>query len=165
MLPCVVADHANLAADDGTRRIQRQLGRLDEFEFRRVVAIDAEVMDGIAIHRIQLHLLAIEEDRLRGHRPRRDDVPVRQDEPTLGIDDETRGLRRRVPLGVERTRAVDLNGDHPGGDSLQSLGPIGGRTGNPRRWHGGLRQWDGSGGWSGSGSDCAGDGQHTKRQK
>ncbi len=163
LLAGVIADHADFAADDRARRIQRQFGRLDEFEFRGIVAVDAEVMDGIAVHRIQLHLLAIEEDRLRGHGSRRHDMPIRQDESALGVDDEARGLRRRVPLGVEGARAVDLNGDDAAGDSLQGLCPAGGRAHDPGRRH---RRRHVSGNRSGSsGGKDAGYGQQQYGQK
>src|SRR6266404_8103524 len=163
LLARIVADHTNFAADDRARRIQRQFGRLDEFEFRRIVAVDAEVVDGIAVHRIQPHLLAIEEDRLRGHGSGRHDMPIRQDESALGVDDEARSLRRRVPFGVEGTRAVDLDGDHPAGDSLQGLRPGGGRVHDPRRGHR-RRHVSGDRNGGGGGED-AGDGQQQYGQK
>ena len=48
----IIAHHADLAADDGALRIQRQLRRLNEMQLRRIVVIDAEVVNGIAIDRI-----------------------------------------------------------------------------------------------------------------
>jgi hypothetical protein len=73
--------------------MQRQAGRLDEAQLRRVVAVQAEVVHRIAVHRIQLHLFPVEESGLRGHRPGRDHMAVGEDEATLGIHDEPGGLR------------------------------------------------------------------------
>ena len=51
LLAGIVADHADFAADHRARRIQRQFRRLDEAQLRRVVAIDAEIVHRIAVHR------------------------------------------------------------------------------------------------------------------
>jgi hypothetical protein len=123
LLTGVVADDADLAADLRAVRKQRQGARLDEPQLLRVVAIDAEVVDGIAIHRIQLHFLAVEEGGLRGDRARRDDVAIGEDEPAFGVDDEAGGLRGRIPFGVERTRLVDFDGDHTLRDTRQRAAP------------------------------------------
>ena len=123
LLARVVADDADLDADLRAFRIQRQLGGLDEPELLRVVAIEAEVVHGIAIHRLELDFLAIEECRDGLHRARRDDVPVRQDQAALGVDHEAGRLRRRVPLRVEGARCVDLDRDHAGRDPLERPGP------------------------------------------
>ena len=128
LLAGIVADHADFAADHRARGIQRQLRRFNEAQLRRVVAIDAEVVNGVSVHGIELHLLAILEGGLRGHRPRRDHMPVRENESALGIDDEAGGLGGGVPFGIEGTRAVDLDGDHAARDPLQRLRPIGRRT-------------------------------------
>ena len=128
LLAGVVADDADLAADLRAVRIQRQRARLDEAQLLRVVAIDAEVVDRIAIHRIELHFLAIEERGFRGHRARRDHVAIGEDEAPLGVDDEARGLRGGVPFGVERARLVDFDGDHALGDARQRAAPRGALT-------------------------------------
>ena len=70
LLAGVVADDADLAADLRALRIELQLGGLDEAQLGRIVAIEAEVVHRIAIHRIQRHFLAIQEHRLRGDRAR-----------------------------------------------------------------------------------------------
>src|SRR6185295_4381603 len=49
LLARVVADYADLAADLRAVREQRQRTRLDETQLLRVVAVDAEVVDRIAI--------------------------------------------------------------------------------------------------------------------
>ncbi len=126
----IVADDADFTADHRALRIQRQLGRLNETQFCRIVAIDAEVMNRIAIDRIELHFLPVQEDGLRGHGSGRDDMTIGQYQSALGIDDEAGGLRGRIPLGIECARAVDLNGDHAGRNSFQGLRPIGRRTGD-----------------------------------
>ena len=91
----------------------------------RVVAVDAEVVHRIAVHRVELHFLAVEERGLGGHRARRHDVAVREDQSALGVDDEPRRLRGGVPLGVERARLVDLDGDDALGNSRQRAAPGG----------------------------------------
>ncbi len=102
---------------------ERELGRLHELELARVVTEETEVVHGIAVHGRELDFLLIEEYGLRAYRPRRHDVPVRQNEAALGVDDETRRLARLVALGVERARAVDLDGHDAGGDTLQRAIP------------------------------------------
>ncbi len=124
LLTRVVADDADLATDLRAFRKQRQRLRLDEAQLRRVVAIDAEVVHRIAIHRIELHFLAIEERRFRRDRARRDDVTVGENQPALGIDDETGGLRGAVPLRVEGARLIDFDRHDAVRDALERDGPV-----------------------------------------
>ncbi len=128
LLAGIVADDANLAPDDGARRIKRQLRRPDEAQLRRIVVIDAEVVHGIAVDREELHFLAVLENRLRRDRTRGHHVAIGQDETALRVDHESGGLRGRVPFRVEGPSAVDLNGDHAGGDALERLRPVLGRA-------------------------------------
>ena len=123
LLARVVADDADLGADLRALRIQRQRRGLDVAELRRVVAVDAEVVDRVAVDRAQFDFLAVLEDRGRDHGPRRHDVPVGQDQAALGIDDEAGRLARLVPLGVERARLVDLDRDDRRGDALERAVP------------------------------------------
>src|SRR5690606_6044722 len=123
LLAGIVADHANLASDLSAFRIELELGRLDEAQLRRIVAIEAEVMDRVAVHGIELDLFPIQEYRLRGHGPRRDDVPIRQDQAALRVDDESGRLARHVPFGVERARQIHLNRDDTACDPLNRARP------------------------------------------
>jgi hypothetical protein len=125
LLARIVPHHANFAADHRSRGIQRQFRRLDETQFLRVVAIDAEVVNRVAVHRVELHFLAILEYGLRRHRTRRHHVPIRQYEAALRVDDESGRLRGGVPFGIESAGAVELNRHHARGDSLECLRPIG----------------------------------------
>ena len=81
-------------------------------------------MDRIAVHRIELHFLAIQEGRLGGDGPRRHDVAIGQNETMLGIDDESSRLRRRVPLRVECARRIHVDGDDTARDALERHRPI-----------------------------------------
>ena len=123
LLARVIAHDADLDADLGALGEERQLRRLDEAQLRRVVAIKAEVVHGVAVHGLELDLLAIQEGREGLDRPRRHHVAVGQDDAALGIHHETRGLRRSVPLGVEGARHVDLDRDHAGRDALERARP------------------------------------------
>ena len=51
-------------------------------------------------------------------------MTVGQDKSPLGIDDETRGLARLIPLGIEGPRAVYLDRNNSGGDTLQRISPF-----------------------------------------
>ena len=119
LLAGVVADDADVAADLRGLRHELELGRLHELQLLRVVAEEAEVVDRIAIDRREVDFLLIEEHGLRAHGPRRHDVAIREDDAVLRVDDEPRGLRRRVALRVERARAVDLDRHDAGRDSLE----------------------------------------------
>ena len=121
--PASLPIDADLAADLRALRIELQLRRLDEAQLRGIVAIEAEVVDRIAIHRIERDFLAIEEHRLRRHRPGRHDVAIGEDQAALGVDDEAGRLARHVPLGVERARQVDLDRDDAARDPLERAGP------------------------------------------
>jgi hypothetical protein len=85
-------------------------------------------MDGIAVHRVELHFLAVEERGFRRHRARGDHVTIREDEPAFGIDDEARRLRGGIPFRVEGARLVDLDGDHAFGHACERAAPRGAFT-------------------------------------
>ena len=121
LLAGVVADDADLATDLRALRMELELGRLDEAQLRGVVAIEAEVVHRVAIHGIQRHFLAIQEHRLRRHRPGRHDVAVGENQAALRVDDEAGRLTRHIPFGVERARQVDLDGDDAGRDTFSSV--------------------------------------------
>ena len=70
-------------------------------------------------------LLVVAEHGLGDDRSWRHDVPVRQDEAALGVDDETGGLTGRIPLRIECAGTVDPDGHHAGGDPVESAGPGG----------------------------------------
>ncbi len=123
LLAGVVADDADVAADLRGLRHELELGRLHELQLARVVAEETEVVHRVAVHRHELDFLLIEEHGLGSHGSRRHDVPVGEDEPALRVDDETRRLARLVALGIERARAVDLNGHDSGRDAFQSAIP------------------------------------------
>ena len=101
--------------------------------------VNAEIVDGIAVHGEELHFLPVLERGLRRDRPGRHHVTIGQDEPALRVDDESRRLRGGIPLGVECPRTVNLDRDHAGGYPLQSLSPVRGtvdelgRRGDDRR--------------------------------
>jgi hypothetical protein len=69
LLARIVADHADLAAGLRAFRPQWQRLRADMAEFRRVVAIKAEIVHRVAVHGLELDFLVVEEDRLGHHRP------------------------------------------------------------------------------------------------
>ncbi len=123
LLTGVVADDADLGADAGAFRVQRQRDRSRIAQLGRVVAIEAEVVHRVAVDRVQFDFLAVLEHGGRDHRARRDHVPVGQDQAALGVDDEAGGLARLVPFGVEGARLVDLDGDDRGRDPLQRAVP------------------------------------------
>src|SRR5690606_18276412 len=110
---------ADLAPDLGGFGHERQLRRLDESEFRWIVAKEAEVVHGIAVDRDEIHLLLVEEyclgpDRARGH-----DVAIREYKAEIRIDDETRCLARLVTLGIKCPGAVDSDRHDPRSNRLQ----------------------------------------------
>ena len=80
-------------------------------------------MHRIAIQRIQLQLLAIEQGGLGGNRTRRHHVTVGQHQSLLGINNKAGGLRRAVPLGIEGTGRIDLDGHHALRDALEGCRP------------------------------------------
>ncbi len=82
-------------------------------------------MHGIAVDRIELHFLPVQEGRLGGDRAGGDHVPVREDQATLGVDHEPGRLRGRVPLGVEGARRIDVDGDDAARNALEGGGPVG----------------------------------------
>ena len=125
LLTGVVADDADLAPDLRALRVERQGPRLDKTQLARIVAVQAEVMHRIAVHGVELHFLAVEEGRLGGHGPGRDDMAVGQDEAALGVDHEPRSLRGRVPLRIERPRRIDIDRYDAAGDTLKRDGPVG----------------------------------------
>jgi hypothetical protein len=84
--------------------VELQLGRLDEAQLRRIVAIEAEVVHRIAIDRVQRDFLAIEETPPAPSPSGRHDVTIREDQAALGVDDEAGRLARHIPFGVERAR-------------------------------------------------------------
>ena len=73
--------------------------RLDEAQLRRVVAIEAEVVHRIAVHRLELDLLAVQEGREGLDRPGRHHVAVRQDDARA-----PRRRRNRWPATTCSTR-------------------------------------------------------------
>ena len=123
LLAGIVAHHPDLAPDLRRLRHQRQFRRLDEPQRVRIVAEEPEVMHRIAVHRLQVHFLLVQEDRLGHHRPRRHHVPIRQDQPALGIHHEPGRLTGLVALRVERPRTVHVNRHHRRRDLLQRRVP------------------------------------------
>ena len=123
LLARIVADDADFAANDRPGGIQRQLRRLDEAQFCRVVAINSEIVHRVPIDRVKLNLLAILKRRLRDDGSRHDHVSIGQNEAPLGIDDEARGLCGCIPLGVECTCAVDLDAHDTARDAVDGLRP------------------------------------------
>ena len=123
LLTGIVAHDADLGADARAFRVQRQGRRRGVAQFRRVVAIEAEVVHRIAIHGPQLDFLAILEHGRRDHRTRGDDVTVGEYQPALGVDHEAGGLARLVPFGVEGPRLVDLDRDNRRRNPRQRLVP------------------------------------------
>ena len=105
-----------------------------------IVAIDAEIVDRVAVDRIELDFLAVLENRLRGHRSRRDDVAVGEDQTALRIDHESGRLCGRIPFGIESAGAVDLDGHDAGGDARQGLRPVRGRSERSGSCRGGRRR-------------------------
>ena len=100
-----------------------ELGRLHELELLRVVPEEAEVVDRVAIDRDEVDFLLIEEHGLRAHGSRRHDVPVREDQPALARRRRSPSPGSTVALGVERARAIDLDGDDAGRDALERAVP------------------------------------------
>jgi len=123
LLAGVVAHDADLPAGARAGRRKLELGRLDEAQRVRVVAEEAEVVDGIPVDRRERHLFVIQEHGLGHHRPRRHHVTVGQDQAPLRVHHESGGLGRGVPVGIERAGGVDPDGDDAGGDTLQRVGP------------------------------------------
>ena len=132
LLACVIADDPDLAPNDGSFRVQGQRYRFDEPQLRRVIPVDAEVMNGIAVYRPQLHFFAILEYGLGRDRARRDHVPIRQDQAALGINDKPGRLSGRIPLGIEGARRINLYRDDAARNARERLGPGGGLDGAGR---------------------------------
>jgi len=55
-------------------------------------------------------------------------VTIGEDQSALGVDHEAGGLRRSIPLGIERARLVDLDGDHALRDAGERATPSGALT-------------------------------------
>ena len=143
LLPGVVPDHADLGADARALGSERDLARLHEAHRRRVEAEDPEVVDRIAIDRLDRHGLVVQEHRLARHGPGSDHVAVRQDEPALRVHHEARRRHHGRRLRVERARARDPDrhdrGHHPAERRLPRLRPR-------RRGPGAEREREGEGG-------------------
>src|SRR5210317_613562 len=103
LLAGIVADDPDLATEFGTRRVQGEISRLDEPQFRGIVSVDAKVVDRVPVDRINGYLFVIDENRLGHDRTGRHDVAIGQDQSTARIDYESGGLGRLVPVGIERT--------------------------------------------------------------
>src|SRR5205814_10680566 len=95
LLAGIVADDADLAPDLRALRIQRQGRGFDEAQFLRIVAVNAEVMHRVAVHRKQLHFLATQEGGLRDNRTRGYDVAVGEDQAEFSVHHEAGRLRDR----------------------------------------------------------------------
>ena len=52
-------------------------------------------------------------------------MAIGEDEAALGIDDESRRLRGRIPLRIKRARGIDFNGHDGACDALERDGPVG----------------------------------------
>ncbi len=98
--------------------------------------VDAEVVHRIPVHRAQLDLLVVEEDRLGHHRARVHHVAVGQDQAPLGVDDEPGALAHARVFGVEVAGGGDPDGDDPldhfveGVLPARRLGGVGGEEGS-----------------------------------
>jgi hypothetical protein len=92
LLAGVVAHHANLAPDLRALWKQRQRLRLDVAQLGRIVTIDPEVVDRIAVHRIELDFLAIEKYGFGRDRPRRHHMTIGQYQTALRVDHKARSL-------------------------------------------------------------------------
>ncbi|MEZ4379794.1 MAG: hypothetical protein R3A79_00480 [Nannocystaceae bacterium] len=93
LLAGVVADDADLGADLRLLRGEAQRLGGHEAQGRGVEAEEAEVVDRVAVDRLQRRLLVVEEDRLSHGGARADDVAVGQQEAALRVDDEGGRLR------------------------------------------------------------------------
>ena len=67
----------------------------------------SEIMHGISIHGCERYLFFIDERRLRSDRPRADHMPVREDQTSLEVHDETRRGTTASLLAVEGLHVVD----------------------------------------------------------
>jgi hypothetical protein len=127
----IVADHADLPADLRPLGVQRQRPGVDITQLLRVETIEAEIVHRIVVDRMEPHHLAVEEGRRGRHRARRHDMAVREDDPTFGIDDETRRFRRLVPVRVEGAVLIEFDRHDAAGDARERGSP--GRVGFERR--------------------------------
>jgi hypothetical protein len=119
----VVADDADLGADEGFLWGEAEGGGLHEAQGRGVVLEEAEVVDGVAVERAQRDLLVVEEDGLGDDGSGVNDVTIGEDDAPLGVDDEGGRLRGSVPFGVEGAGGVDADRNDGGADSLQTVAP------------------------------------------
>ena len=89
----------------------------------RVVAQEAEIMNGIRVYALQFNFLLVREQGLAADRPGRHDVAVGQDDAALRVHHEPGAVQECVGLGIERTGLVDPQGHHRRADLLQGFPP------------------------------------------
>jgi hypothetical protein len=129
LLSRVVAHDPHLGAYSRAFRRQRELDARHEAQVSRVVAEEAEVVDGIPVEGLELHLLVILKDGLGHRRAGLHDVAIGQDDPPLRVDHEARGGGGGRALRIEG--AGRSCADHHDGrdDAVERLLPGVGRRG------------------------------------
>mmetsp|Transcript_16254 Transcript_16254/g.46126 ORF Transcript_16254/g.46126 Transcript_16254/m.46126 type:complete len:468 (+) Transcript_16254:1789-3192(+) len=122
LLARVVADHADLEADLGALRRERDLREVgQEVDLGRVEAEEAKVVHGVAVQRHHGHLLLAEEGGVRLDGAGRHHVAVGENDAALAVHHEARGAGAAAALAVERAHVAHVQHHHRARDALDRL--------------------------------------------